>query len=312
MYHIAYCFDKNFNQHFGAAITSVILNFRMSPSKLHFHIITDQVNAELSSFIDAIKLLFGCSISVYVVAKEESAILERIPLALRNLYHFSVAAYFRLLLPALVPSSVVKMLYLDSDTIVIDDISKLIDTDLEGKALGLVLDPKSEVLATIHNISEYFNSGVALFDLQKWRSLDLANKCFSYLEKPLTPIRQADQCAINVILNGNIKKIDARWNGFTYNTDVPELPLSKVRADTSIIHFFTQHKPWHSWYQNGLGKLYWTYLDASPWQHPRLVQPTTVSEHLWLAKKLEAEGQFQQSNEIYSKVATHFLTKKSD
>lgn len=310
MYHVAYCFDKNFNQHFCAAVTSAILNFTKPQESLHFHLVTDTMDKELEQFFEALKGLFRCNFSIYVLADNERETLDRIPEPLRNLYHFSIAAYFRLLLPTLVPKDVTRLLYLDCDTIVIDDLSKLIDTDLEDKALGLVLDPKSEKYAKIHNISEYFNSGVALFDVQKWREGELTSKCFQYLENPLTPISQADQCAINVVLDGNIKKLEPHWNGFTYNVKNGDQPLQEVRIKYSIIHYFSQHKPWQSWYQNGLGRYYWTYLDASPWKHAKLVQPNTVFEHVWMAKKLEGEGRPQASNAVYARITDHFLSKR--
>ncbi len=49
--------------------------------------------------------------------------------------HFRLETYFRLLAPSLLPS-VKKAVYLDSDLVVLDDIAKLWDTDVEGKLLA--------------------------------------------------------------------------------------------------------------------------------------------------------------------------------
>jgi lipopolysaccharide biosynthesis glycosyltransferase len=310
MYHVAYCFDKNFYQHFAAAITSTILNFRKSPRELHFHLVTDHIDNSLRDFLTDLKTIFGCSISEYVLNEEKVAEINRIPESLRNMFHFTVAAYFRLLLPSLVPNSVDRLLYLDCDTIVIDDVSKLIETQLDGKAAGLVLDPKTEMFSKYYSISNYFNSGVLLFDLAVWRDRNLADKCFSYFENPRAPVRNADQCAINVVLDGAIKEIEPRWNNFASNVDTKVASLSEVRKTSSILHFFSSEKPWKSWYKNQLGQFYWVYLNASPWRNAQLEQPVTVSEHVALAQKFEQDGQLAKSNDHYKMVANHFLSKK--
>ena len=50
--------------------------------------------------------------------------------------HGSVAAYFRLLLPAMLPMSVERFVFIDADTIVVDSISPLWELSLEGRALA--------------------------------------------------------------------------------------------------------------------------------------------------------------------------------
>jgi lipopolysaccharide biosynthesis glycosyltransferase len=309
VYHIAYCFDRNFNQHFASAITSAILNFRKPQHELHFHIVTDNVDETLRDFLDDTKSIFGCNISEYVLTEEKVQEINRIPESLRNMFHFTVAAYFRLLLPSLVPDSVDRLLYLDCDTIVIDDLTELIDSNLDGNAAGLVLDPKTEVFSKYYSIDKYFNSGVLLFDLVKWRDQALAEKCFSYFENPRAPVRNADQCAINVVLEGNIQELEPRWNIFTSNVTTSVESLFEVRKNCSILHFFSKEKPWKAWYKNDLGQFYWVYLNASPWKNAQKDRPVTVLENLAFAQKLEQDGQFSKSIEIYRMVANHFLKK---
>ncbi len=308
MYNVAYCFDKNFVQHFCAAVTSAILNFSRSPTELHFHLIVDQLSPPLSDFLNNMRLLFGSQFTVYVVGESEDSPLNRIPLSLRNMHYTTIATYFRLLLPDLIGSDVETVLYLDADTICVKDVSKLLDQDLGQSTMAMVLDPKSEKFAKHHGIADYFNAGVALISLKKWRENDLVSKCFSYLESPSTPVALADQCAINVVLNGRIKKLDAKWNRFTYHS-VPEnfRTLNEIRSECSIVHFNSAQKPWHSWYQNPLGKLYWLYLDVSPWNAPELNEPATVNEHVMLARKLKVEGKVAEANEINERIVAHFL-----
>lgn len=57
--------------------------------------------------------------------------------------HWSIAAYYRILIPFLFPYDK-KVLYLDSDVIALDDVSKIIDVDLENKQIGAVIDYDTE------------------------------------------------------------------------------------------------------------------------------------------------------------------------
>jgi lipopolysaccharide biosynthesis glycosyltransferase len=309
MYHVAYCFDKNFIQHFCAAVTSCIMNFGKPSTQLHFHLVVDQEDLRLSDFLAATKSIFGCGFSVYVLANNENNALDRIPQSLRNQNHTSFATYFRLLLPELVPVHVDKLLYLDCDTIVIGDISALLEMELKGNPIAMVSDASSEYMCKVHNLSAYYNAGVALLSLNVWRSEELTSKCLAYLENPTTPVKFSDQCAINVVLADRVTELESRWNRFTHESKVETLALQSLRDDHAIIHFFDKEKPWYSWYRNAFGKLYWDYLDVSPWKNAKPQEAVTVDQHILLAKKFEADGKFAQSCSVYSKIVAHFMSK---
>ncbi|KAH8502023.1 hypothetical protein H0E87_016693 [Populus deltoides] len=92
--------------------------------------------------------------------------------------------YARIYLADIIPSDVKRVIYLDSDLVVVDDIAKLWEVDLEEKVLAAPeychanftnyfsnlfwLDP---VLAkTFHGRRPcYFNTGVMVVDVEKWR-----------------------------------------------------------------------------------------------------------------------------------------------
>ena len=77
--------------------------------------------------------------------------------------HWTYMAMMRLVLPELLPD-VDRVLYLDCDTLVLQDIGELFDMDLHGRLMGAVSEPlKSRPWCP------YYNAGVLLMDLAMLR-----------------------------------------------------------------------------------------------------------------------------------------------
>jgi UDP-glucose/galactose:(glucosyl)LPS alpha-1,2-glucosyl/galactosyltransferase len=309
MIDVVYCFNKNYFQHFAASLTSLVLNFKGQPSQLRIHLLSDTTSDLLQAFIEDFQRVFSVDVGLNVITEKQLDVINQIPEPLRNLSHFTVAAYFRLLLPEVMAQQISKVLYLDSDTIILDDISELFSADLQGNALAAVLDPETKVLSKAHKIDFYFNSGVMVLDLALWRREEIARKCLEHLQDPDALIWQADQCAINVILNGRIKEVPSRWNSFTHDPLFKPGAQKDLEPHTAIIHYITKHKPWQAWYSNPRGDFYWQYLNVSLWKPKELTQPATVNENVWMARKLVAEGKSQDAAPIYEKVIRHLLSK---
>lgn len=119
--------------------------------------------------------------------------------------HISRITFARFLIPDVFPETVSKVLYLDADILVLDDIAPLCRMELNGALLGAVTDyldaclKRGEPLfAAVPRVSNYFNAGVLLIDLGRWREEDIAAKAMAYLAAhPDTPY--SDQDALNVV-----------------------------------------------------------------------------------------------------------------
>jgi len=99
---------------------------------------------------------------------------------LRN--YLTTACFARLLIPDLKPE-MGKVIYLDCDTIIMQDISDLYAQDLNGYVIGAVPDPNvyenpikknnQYTAALLSPEHLYFNSGVMLIDCNEWRKNDM-------------------------------------------------------------------------------------------------------------------------------------------
>jgi lipopolysaccharide biosynthesis glycosyltransferase len=164
-----------------------------------------------------------------------------------RLDHVSAMTYARLLLAQAVQDGVSKVLYLDSDILVLDDLWDLWNIDLHGAIVGAVIDAldgdiKSGMpgLEDVARVKAYFNAGVLLVDVNLWRSERVAERAFDYLSRNRQQFM--DQDALNAVCDGRWHQLDARWNYQNhYSTDFGALPVEQRPA---IVHFVTRLKPW--------------------------------------------------------------------
>jgi lipopolysaccharide biosynthesis glycosyltransferase len=166
-----------------------------------------------------------------------------------TLTHISKMTYARLLIPHVLPTTVSRLLYLDADLLVLDDIDALWTIDLEGCPVAAVLDVLDPLmkrsdprLRTAPRVRNYFNSGVLLIDLARWREEQLSERAIDYLDRcPQSPFK--DQDALNVACDDLWKKLDPRWNFQDhFHTNIADIDDGERPA---IVHFVTSNKPWN-------------------------------------------------------------------
>ena len=202
--------------------------------------------------------------------------------------YYAVETNYRLLLFSKLFQNYRRMLYLYCDIIVTGDVGELFDVDLEGKSAAgvedvgfrwlaytkraIFLDNKpynvlnycTDVLG-IKDPGGYVNAGVLLFDLEKCRQKvsfrdvveTLHSRNFFY----------NDQDVLNILLEGNIKQVDCKWNymnniAFYLECDrkeFRELYLDLYREDYRIIHYISAKKPWNG--EVPMGEVWQKYAD---------------------------------------------------
>jgi lipopolysaccharide biosynthesis glycosyltransferase len=163
--------------------------------------------------------------------------------------YISGITYARLLIPELLPRSITKVLYVDADILVFDDLIALQEIDLNGAAIGAVLDRLDSRLKAgdtlwtkdLPCVRDYFNAGVLLIDLERWRQDRISERAFEYLSQhPHSPL--SDQDALNVVCDRAWKQLEPRWNFLNdFETDMSGVAVGDGPA---ILHFAGQLKPW--------------------------------------------------------------------
>ena len=306
---VAYCFDKLYQQHAAACAMSVASNFKSKTKKLVFHFVSDQLTPEMKAFGADFEDVFGCAVIHYDVSEHKDKIQVQFPPGLFEGKYWTIATLFRLLLPSILPDSIKTLLYLDCDTIVLDDVSKLFEFDIQNNIAAAVVDPQDAIEDISLRSPDCFNAGVMIIRLDRWREEQIAKQCFTFLATPGVSAPFWDQDAINHILKGRILALPQRWNRQIVNRSVSERAIADVHQRASILHFVSSNKPWQAWYYHPVGQFYWAYLHASPWRNPVKQAPVTAFEHHKMAKSLVQRGQFRDASVHYEKIAQHFIGK---
>ncbi|QHI96195.1 DUF4422 domain-containing protein [Aristophania vespae] len=195
--------------------------------------------------------------------------------------HLTQSAYYRLFVQEILPRGVDRIIYLDTDLVVCDDIVDLWNIDLQGHVMGGVEDCQGKELrnrlSDQKNENIYVNSGVLILDLV------LAEKRYGQLSyyfaevfyKHQNRIGYHDQDILNIAFEGDIYNIPLRWNipGLSYffqprlpkdiidHPDYETLPEMQQSAfnDPAIIHFIGRRKPWKQNCLTPVKELYWHY-----------------------------------------------------
>ena len=168
--------------------------------------------------------------------------LEKLEGNLLTRDYYSNATYYRVLIPNLYPQYD-KVLYLDADIVILDDIAKLYHKNISNYLIAGVsehwfdkyreLQEYAEKVIGVSSYKKYINAGIMLMNLKELRNINFEEK-FVHLLENVKYVFAQDQDYFNRICKGRIKYLNEYWNagGYIYNKRNPK-----------IVHY-TVYKPW--------------------------------------------------------------------
>ena len=184
--------------------------------------------------------------------------------------------YYRLLAGHLLPREVNRVLYLDPDILVINSLTPLWETELQGCLFAAASHKgKTELMNNLNQVRlgtecKYFNSGVLLIDLDAGRKEIVPEKIFAYTEEHSKELLLPDQDILNALYGHRTFELeDTFWNydARYFNTYLLRsggvCDLDWVLAHTAILHFCGKSKPWQSGYLRRFGILYKHYMQLT-------------------------------------------------
>jgi len=177
--------------------------------------------------------------------------------------YFTLTIYFRLFIPVMFPEYD-KAIYLDSDIVVLGDISELYRTELGDNLLAAAADHSVVDVPQLAKYIEdgvgidkhhYINSGVLLMNLKRMREAQLEQRFLELMNTYHFDCIAPDQDYLNVMCSGKILYLPASWDAMpTQGTEPIENP--------KLIHYNLFAKPWcydHVQYE----EYFWEYAKKS-------------------------------------------------
>jgi lipopolysaccharide biosynthesis glycosyltransferase len=195
------------------------------------------------------------------------------------------ASLYRLLLPEVLRGRQ-RTIYLDADVVVLESLEALWDVHVGEHVVGAVRDAASPWAAGALGTnwrelgmapdSPYFNSGVLILPLERWRREELGEAALAVLRRVRTP--WGDQCAMNLVAEGRWLELPRRWNLQTADADGRGLAWALWRdsvedglANPAVVHFNERDKPWNPGTAHPLAGTWFDALDRTAfagWRPP--------------------------------------------
>jgi lipopolysaccharide biosynthesis glycosyltransferase len=204
-----------------------------------------------------------------------------------TMYLKSGSCYSRLLLDKKLSKDINRCLWLDTDLIVNSDICELYDMNIDDYTIGAICDISTKNLngdlikhylhdLKLENPFKYFNSGVLLINLKKWKEQNIGEAAINYARTNYHFLDAQDQDVLNAILKDKWLNLDEKWNQSQY--------LSHLNEKEGIIHLIGQKKPWHADYEYKFKDRFFEILDSTYFKGRRPLDLWGLGKFL---KKLE-------------------------
>lgn len=256
-----YLGDKNYFKYAVASIYSLLKNNRHL-NEIVIYYIDDNLMQDEKKHLEEIIRDFGRKI-VWISAEPLAKFLKE-----HNIpqYKGTYAPYYRWFVYDYLPDDE-RLIYMDSDTIVTNQIDKIISFDMHGKPLAMCRDAIYDFYVDYLNLEDkpYFNTGVIVFDVYKCKEINIkqlfidtllqCKRTILFSEQDIASIAFNDYTAI---LNANMN-VYANYMGFsvknfykalsinlsTFYTE-EEVEFAKLNPIIKHGSAFFGSRPWHN------------------------------------------------------------------
>ncbi|KAH0990417.1 hypothetical protein GBA52_001900 [Prunus armeniaca] len=257
--HVAMTLDTAYIRGSMAAILSV-LQHSSCPQNAVFHFVAS-ATANASLLHDTISSSFPY-LKFRIYPFDDSHVSGLISISIRSALDCPLN-YARSYLADLLPLCVRRVVYLDSDLILVDDIAKLAATPLGPSSVLAAPEycnanftayftpafwsNPSLSLTFADRKACYFNTGVMVIDLDRWRGGEYTTKIEEWMElqKRMRIYELGSLPPFLLVFAGNIAPVEHRWNQHGLGGDnFRGLCRDLHPGSVSLLHWSGKGKPW--------------------------------------------------------------------
>lgn len=283
MMNVMYATDNNYAEIMAVSIMSLLKH--NTPSDICLYIVTDSVSDENKNRLSDMIKNEGADL-VFI---EKPDIRGMLGVELKTL-RWSDSAYSRLFLKMLFAEypGVDKLLYIDCDTIIVDSLEELYETDVVDYLGAACLECMSKVHKWIVGATKkdnYVNTGMLLLNVNRWRVEDIDSMMGDFIKKYKGKTEYVDQGVINGTISNRFKLVSPRYNltclayDFTYEEmqiyRKPDFGYSKDEwleaiERPAVVHFTTSFlniRPWFEGSKHPYAAMWKEIHDTTPWRN---------------------------------------------
>lgn len=270
IYHVTCSTDDNYVQHCMAMLCSLYENNK--EHRFAVHLLVDSLSENSRVLISRLGERYQNTTIFHDI---DAGLLRNIQLndiQFNGKKMYSIATYYRMFLPSLLPVDIDRILYLDCDIIVLQNVSELYGLNMEGYGVAAVKD--ATPFDSYHRFKmglglqhSAFCAGMMMINLDYWRKNECQKKLLKYANRQWKAVYMQDQDALNYVFKDSWFQLPYKWG----RTPLAVAPIDKSQRwfdileyanQPSIIHYAAHVKPWLDvWFP--LQKHYWHYLKLS-------------------------------------------------
>ena len=248
--------DDNYSRYAAVVIASILANAK-DDDDLYFYILDGGISEVSRSKMLKLTTIRDCNINFVNI--DDSMFSDY--MAVKTHGYISLPTFYRLKAASLMPD-VDRIIYFDCDVVVNSCLNDLFFADLDGNAVGGVLDIKKRM---VKKNPTYVNAGMLVLDLSKIREEYIEEEFLIWTREHFDEITVGDQQIINETLKGRIKLLPSKWNvqssNFTNRSSYEKRP--------NVIHYVGGQKPWKPASWNYFKWFYRKYEEMTPWAEHR-------------------------------------------
>ncbi len=278
---VLYQFDDKYAPYAGVSLTSLFHN-NQSIKQINVYLLVDKVSEKN---LDKFYLLAEKYENSKLLCIEPLDVIEKMQEWNIPKYRGSYAANLRLFFDYCIKDDIERLLYLDSDTIVCGDLSEILQMDLEDNYIAMAIDSVGREHKHHIGFSKdepYYNSGVIIYDVKKWKREKCSDKIVDYLKNVRSQFLAPDQDLLNLVFKGKICRLSNSYNYQPMHSVLaPEKylklygcegyyslsELNKASKEVKIFHAFRYigEFPWHKKNLHPNNDIFDYYLHLSVW-----------------------------------------------
>lgn len=278
---VVYCCNDRYAEVFAVSLLS-LCESNIKEKDLNIYLIENRLSVQSRKRLECLADNYQRKLN-FISLENRKASKQK--LSLPSTY--SVDTFSRLFMASLLPDNVERVIYIDCDTLVLENLRELWEFDLNGAYAGMVNDCENKSYRRSLGLREseiYYNAGVFVANLKLWRKHNVEDAFLCFINQCKGYIPVVDQGVLNTVLNGKIHTLPLKfnvgtvWFAFDYQELCklrrPVVIYSREEAEKAykspvVVHFtnnfFMPIRPWMQNCSHPYGQKWLQYRERTPW-----------------------------------------------
>ena len=288
MIYVCYTADSNYAMQVAVSMVSMLENNK--ENTIEFFILADQYQDNIKNKFKTIENKYKTKINIIDISEKLKSLMTTALIKEKGIVKNNMISYMfaRLFIGSSIPSYVSKIIYIDCDTLYIDNILELYNTEITNEyVFAAVRDlwPSSYNRVIGFDESEaYFQSGILLIDLKKWRFLECEKEIIEYVNSLNTYLFMHDQDILNICFRGKIQTLSPKYGmiyllrqysardciWFSGKNDLgyyTEECINEAKDNAHVVHYAGDYfgRPWSFPKACKDNRMWLAYYKKTPW-----------------------------------------------